>query len=439
MDIGKFKIARLLIASIALLITGIGNAQDQYDIPVYITTSRPVDTTQSIIFRTDVQVDFSYQLNDTAYRWVYGGFNNLMIDDRVLPVHFEEFDDFTVAYFESDSTINLIYSGAQGALKNDFLFQRFKAFEEYRKQPGLLQQSKEDLTNSLDSITAVWTKELNSYSFTELFKRDEKMFYESFSRYALFAQQLKLSGTADIIEQRLSDFPKMDFNNNRFYTTIPFYREMAKAYHYRQILNDKSVGQARRYANRLEGYLPVDDLKNLAFLQSTEHHLNADLLYRVSKPQYESHTSERRRLNRKRRRNEVGDDFEMPESYTLDKQNVKFNKLSGKKVYAFIYYLRDPQLSNNLQQWKGFYTSKIKENAYFIALAMDSDLNLELWKSLQFDSQIAGWNITTSLRKAFQYRKDIGMALVPRVVAVDEQGIITDPNVDVGFKKSAFK
>jgi hypothetical protein len=285
----------------------------------------------------------------------------------------------------------------------------------------------------------VWTKELNTYPFTELFKRDEKMFYESFRNFALYAQKLILSGTSDFTEAKLADFPKMNFNSNRYYTTIPLYRELAKAYHYRQILNDKSVGQARRYVNRLDGYSQIDDLKNLAFLQSTEHHPNADLLYRISKPQYEPHTSERRRLNRKRRRNEVGDDFEMPESYTLDKQNVDFNNLYGKKVYVFIYYLNDPQLRDNLQQWKGFYTSKIKEDSYFIALAMDSDLNLELWKSLQFDSQIAGWNITTSLSKAFQYRKDIGMALVPRVVAVDEQGIITDPNVDVGFKKSAFK
>jgi hypothetical protein len=439
MDIGKLKVARLLIVGISLLIAGITNAQDQYDIPVYITTSEPVDTTQSITFKPDVQVDFDYQLIDTAYRWAYGGFNNLLVDDRVLPVHFEEFDDFNVAYFKSDSTVNLIYSGAQGALKNDFLFQRFIAFEEYGKQSGLLEQSTEDLTNSLDSITSVWTKELNTYPFTELFKRDEKMFYESFRNFALYAQKLILSGTSDFTEAKLADFPKMNFNSNRYYTTIPLYRELAKAYHYRQILNDKSVGQARRYVNRLDGYSQIDDLKNLAFLKSTEHHPNADLLYRISKPQYEPHTSERRRLNRKRRRNEVGDDFEMPESYTLDKQNVDFNNLYGKKVYVFIYYLNDPQLRDNLQQWKGFYTSKIKEDAYFIALAMDSDLNLELWKSLQFDSQIAGWNITTSLRKAFQYRKDIGMALVPRVVAVDEEGIITDPNVDVGFKKSAFK
>jgi hypothetical protein len=438
MDIGKFKVVRLIFLCTALLITLLVNAQDQYNTPVYISVSKPVDTTQRIIIRPDVPVDFGYQLVDTAYRWAYGGFNNLLIDDRVLPIHFEEFDDFNVAYFESDSTVNLIYSGAQGALKNDFLFQRFKAFEEYGKQPGLLQQSTENLTKSLDSITNVWTKELNTYPFTKLFKMDEMKFYESFRNFALFAQQLIVSGNPNITEAKLADFPKMDFNNERYYTTIPLYREMAKAYHYRQILNEKSVGQARRYANRLNGYLQTYDLKELAFIQSTEHHPNADFLYKFSKPKYSPHSGDRRQLHRNSSRNGAGAAFEMPESYTLDKQNVNFNKLTGKKVYVFIYYLSDPQLRNNLQQWNSFYQSKLKENAYFVALAMDSDRNIELWKSLQFDSQVAGWNITTSLNKSFKYRKDIGMALIPRVVAVDEKGVITDPNVTVGFKKSAF-
>jgi len=411
-------------------------AQNQYEIPIYVTASSPSDTTVHTAIAANPGVDFVYQKADTAYRYGFGGFNNLIVDNEVFPIHLEDFDDFNAAVFKSDSTLSILYSGAQGAIKNDFLFQRNKAFKEYGMQKGLLQQPFEELSQSLDSMISVWNQELDSYPFTARFVQDEQMFYESYRNFAKMSHQLIAQNKTDLSQAALADFPVMDYNNKRYYTTISMYRELAKAYHFKKLLEYESARKGKRYINRLDGFYLGYDLRIMAFALSTEHHPKADFLYDVSKPKYNPHDRYERRRHRFSSRTGAGTTFEHPISYTLGDEPADFTKLRGKKIYFLVYNLNDPKLGSNLQKWNLLYSERIKENAYFVSWATNGQVNPELWKRLQINTQIAGWSLTSSMKDANEYLEDLGMVLTPRVIVVDEKGIVTDPNLDVGFHKT---
>ena len=225
MDFTKFKISLLFFLS---LYSAIGYSQ--YDIPIYVTTSH-VDTSMRMGIATLPGVDFGYRRTDSVYRYGYGGFNNLIIENEVFPIHLEEFDDFNIAAFNSDGVTTLVYSGAQGALKNEFILNRKKAFIDFAKKDGLLQQSNEKFSSSLDSLIGEWTDRLNATTFSNVFKSDESMYYKSYSGYLNIIYGLSgVQPSMDISNAKLADFPTIDFASERYYTTIAPYRILAQVF-----------------------------------------------------------------------------------------------------------------------------------------------------------------------------------------------------------------
>ncbi|BAO56294.1 hypothetical protein [Nonlabens marinus] len=436
MDLRKLKVNALF--SICLISITTAFAQHPIEVPIYVTTSQEPADKSIIAIAADPVVDYVYRKVDTAYRWGYSGFNNLVVGNQIYPLHLEEYDDFNIAVFQQDSTTTIVYSGAQGAVKNDFLLQRRKAFKEYSNLPGLLQRPIEDLTVSLDSLSSTWITELNSYPFSARFKEDENQYYSSYSNYVLLTHQVLKEKKSDLTELELVDFPKIDFNNHRYYTTIPFYREMARAYHFKRLVNLDSKGKGRRYLRDLNGYAMINDLQTKAFVQSTEHHPKAEYLFDVAKPQYTPHDREDRRLHRRSRKTGVGTEFMNPPSFALDGKAVSFDQLKGKKVYLFVYSLKDPNFIQNLNRWNQFHANKKQEDVYFVTYSLDNELNKELWRSLQLNSQIAGWNLGSNLKKSNEWCKDLGIVVLPRVISIDDTGIVIDPNVDLGFQKSKY-
>ncbi|PRP66417.1 hypothetical protein [Nonlabens agnitus] len=429
MDIAKFKIVSFLI----LLFISAPISWAQYDIPIYVTTT----TTENVPVRivTNSLVDQVYERVDSAYRSGFGGFNSLIVENKIFPIHLEDFDDFNAAVFKNDSLITVIYSGAQGALKNEYLITRNEVYTEFANQKDLLKQPMAQLAPSMDSLTNVWMEKLKSMPFSELFKEDEAMYYKSFQAYVKLAhQQYQMDQTTSLEDLELQDFPDMDFSSNRYYTTIPQYKAMAQVYNFKKLLQLEKVRYGRRFVNDLDGFI-TSDLKKKAFVQSTEHHPRADFLYDISKPLYNPHTSKERRLYRKSKKTGKGSDFEYPEVQTVDGASVNFNNFQGKKIQLLVYSFRDPFLRQNLTKWNKFAVQQ-EPDTYYVAYGVDASLYEDTWKELQFSSQLAGLNVKASPKDGFEFREDLGILLLPRVISIDANGVISNPNLDLDFEKS---
>ena len=190
MDFTKLKIGILF-----LLLTGSSwNCFSQYDIPIYVTTTT-ADSTVATGIVPNAGVDYQYGRIDSVYRYGYGGFNNLIVSNKVYPIHLEEFDDFNAASFVNDTVTTLVFTGAQGALKNEFVYSRNKAFSGFSKTPDLLEMDKEVFSVSLDSIVTSWTTQLETMPFSFLFMADETMFYQSYQAFRRFTTVIKLVRT----------------------------------------------------------------------------------------------------------------------------------------------------------------------------------------------------------------------------------------------------
>ncbi|WP_157686674.1 hypothetical protein [Nonlabens sp. Hel1_33_55] len=387
---------------------------------------------------TNPGVDFRYTRTDTVYRYGYGGFNNLIVGNDVFPIHLEDYDDFNIAAFKNDSIATIVYSGAQGALKNEFLSSRNKAFTEFTKKDNLFTQPSDSTVVSLDSLIGVWTDKLESMPFSPIFKADETMFYKSYQGYLQMIFKLSESDQlTSLSNAAFADFPNIDFQSERYYTTIAPYKVMAQEYHFKKILELEKVRYGRRYINRLNSFYLENHLKTKAYLLSTEHHPRAEFLYDISKPQFNPHSSRERRFYKNSQKNGVGSEFEYPEAATVDNSLLDFSKFKGKNVNFFIYSFADPYLGRNISKWNRFAVEQ-ESNTYNIAYAIDATSQLEVWKKLQFSSQIAGLNVKGSPRNAFQFKKDLGLELLPRVISIDTSGKIKNPNLDLNFEKTAM-
>lgn len=436
MDSRKFKIE--IILSFLLMIGSLETSfsQNQVNIPIYVTTTQPADSSKYAAIKADLVVDFVYERLDTAYQNGYGGFNNLIIGDAVYPIHLEPFDDFNAAIFDIDSNLTVVYTGAQGAIKNEFLLNRNKDFKEFGKQIEISKISREQLSLALDSLTTVWIENLGNQPFTNRFKADETTYYEAYRNYTLLTHLVISQNKTKLTQLNISDFPNMNFDNERYYTTIPEYRDMARAYHLLKLLEQESVRKGRRYIRKLDGYYIGRDLRTFAYQQSTEHHPRADFLFDAAKPRFMPHTRQDKNLYRQSSKNSIGSDFKIPTSYTLDGKIIDANQLKDKKIYFFIYALSDPNLAFNLNRWNQFFAEKrSQENAYFVAWAIDSELSPDLWRKLQLNTQVAGLNLGSQLKDAIKYRNELGLVLIPRVIMVNEQGKVVDPNMELGFNK----
>lgn len=432
MDFTKFKIALCILGLLSLQV-----CVAQYDIPIYVTAGINVDSLAAPRLRTYAEVDFTYRKVDTAYVSGYGGYNILIANQSFVPVHLEDYDDFNISVFAQDSTINIIYSGAQGAIKNDFLYNRNKAFIQFAKKVDIKNYNQQIFENSVDSLINVWSDQLKSYPFSKLFVEDETMYYKSYANYSkLYLKQLSLG--KDLSDLELKDFPALDYTSGRYFTTIPQYKELAKAYHFKKLLLLESKRDGRRYMNRMDSDFIVENLKERAISEALEHHPRAQFLYDVSKPLYDPHLSENRRYYRFSKKNAAGDSFNFPVTSSIDGKRMEWNSIKANKIYFFFYYLSDPSLRKNIVLWNQWYANNKKDGTYFIAVAMDGKSKNGLWKNLQFNSSIAGLSVTMEPKDAKKYRIKTGMKLTPRVVEVNANKLIADPNVDIEFEKVNF-
>jgi len=372
---------------------------------------------------------------DTAFVDAYSGFNKLIVNNQIIPIHFEEFDDFNIAVFVQDSITNLLFSGAQGAIKNEFLFNRNKAFDEFSKKWKPSETEFSEWETSVDSLTSHWQDQIDAYPLSDIFKADEKMYYESYATYAkLYFKEVK-SGNPDIREATLDEFTDKEYDSFRYYTTIPQYTELANTFHFQQILNKEFVSQARSYLAKLPGDIMSDYVRNKAFLESLEHHPRAKYLYRVARPALYSHNSKSRRLYRNSTKTAAGNAIKMPSATTLDGKNVNWEPVKGKKIYLMLYNFSDPYLRQNLLLWNQWFANNNNNDTVFISAAMDANTRLDVWKNLQFNSSIAGFNVKMTSKDAAKYSKYLGLILTPRVIEIAPDGLIVDPNLELGFRK----
>lgn len=435
MDFGKFKIGYFFLLIVITLFMSTLQAQQQFETPIYITTTT-YDTDTRITLLANPGVDQQFVKIDTAYRSGLGGFNNLLVDDQIYSIHIEDFDDFNIAVFKTDSVASIVYSGAQGAIKNDYILARYKSYQDFGKKLDLVATPLDSLTKSLDSLTTYWAKQLENYPFSELFKKDEQMFLQSYQAYVQFSKQLLLSGKTNIEDASLGKFPVMDYDKERYFLTIALYKKLSLEYHFKKMMSLESVGKSRRYLRRLDGNILDYAVREKAYMQSIEHHPRAADLYAIAKPRFEPHYARDSRFYRKSKRNGMGASFSYPTANSVSKEAIDLKQLQGKNTYLYIYDINDPQLSANLGKWNAFYAKNTSASTYFSAYCLTAYYNQSLWRSLVLNSSIAGLNVYAKESKAVEFVEDLGIMLLPRVIEIDAQGKVVHPNIDLNFQKT---
>lgn len=432
MDTKKFKIGVGPILVSSLLFTLLGTAQ--YYVPVYITTSSFPDQVVKPSIITVSNIDYGYVKVDTAYREAFEGFNYLLAGKNRYPIHLESYDDFNAAAIISSDTTVITYTGAQGAIKNNFLLERNQSFTQFTKQYPTFIKNDVDIESKLDSLTAVWKSKLEEYTFSDIFIQDELMFYKSYKACVSLIAQQQLKGQT-LSDLELEDFPPMDYTIGRYYNTLPYYEALSIQYLYQKALSFDRVGQARGFINNLDHWRMSSDLKKMMMGISTEQHPRSKFLFKVAKPLYKPHTSINRRFYRKSKRLEPGASFQFPDGVSIDGSAFDFKSLDGKQVYIFVYDINNPILGNVLTAWNKFYKSNKDEDSVFIAYAVNGFMNESLWKSLQIDGNIAGLSLRGKATNAIDYLEDLGVLLLPRLFQIAPDGTLQNPNVDLNVIK----
>ncbi len=423
-----------IIIAFLVFILSISLVRAQFYVPVYVTTSSFPDATEEPKIIAYPGVDYGYNKVDTAYREAYEGFNVIVVDSKAYPIHLESYDDFNAASFITSDTVNITYSGAQGAIKNDFLLKRHQAFTNFTNNAQKLSEDEIEFNKQLDSLTTYWKQELDKYPFSEIFIADELMFYKSYTAfYDLYFKMLNKGSRYQ--DASLNDYPDLDYKSERYYDMLPYFKVLARNYHFKKVLELSSVGAARSYLNNLPGYAMANDVKGKALIYATEHHPRARDLYKISKPLYMPHSSMDRRFYRNSKRQSIGDNFKFPDAFMVDSKPFDLQSIEDKQIYLLIYDISNPRLGAVLTAWNKFSQQNKSTDVQFVAYAINGTRNIDLWKSLQFKASIAGLNAVGPPGKSASYLEDIGTYLLPRIIKIAPDGKILNPNVDLGLDK----
>ncbi|WP_194852558.1 hypothetical protein [Nonlabens antarcticus] len=436
MDIRKLKVTQLLIGCLCAFYSTISIAQIQYDIPIYVTTTNDTISNLKARISANTEVDFIYKRTDTAYMWGYGGFNNLLVEDQVFPIHLEQNDDFNVALFKTDSLINLVFSGAQGALKNEYILNRDEAFKNFSNQKGFWSQNKASFEESLDSLVYEWSSKLNNSIHSDIFKTDEQAYYDSYALYMKLLKGQIIKGKIDLMDLNKKEFPEAIYDIERYYTTIPAYKNLSIAYHYANVKNLERSRDIRKYYYDLPQGLIRFGLREQLMKEVSERHPKSKLFYKAMDYRYDPRPDSEKVMYRNIERTAIGTEFIYPEAKVLDSKPFDFSMLGSKKVYFFMYDLNDPNLSYNLKIWNSMVVGSVDKDAYYIACALQSqNSEIEFWRGLQLNQKVAGVNVIALEKDTELLKNAYGVQYFPRIIIVDKESKIKDSNLETPFIK----
>jgi hypothetical protein len=406
----------------------------QQEVEVYITINpKPLDKR---IFINNLFQDYVMP-QDTLYRYALDGFNSLVIENNIVPIHIESRDDFNIGVIDFTDPESIVFTGVSGALKNNFVLRSVYEMRDLEKEILGKELTTKQINLKIDSLQSRLLDEQAIINTSQLFKTDFQAYLNSFREYVLLQYREFKRGHVDIDHVVLEDYPRLNYLQTRYFNSIPAYRKMAIGYHMQKIVNFEKDRIARRYLYKLPSVYMQLALQDEMVSRFSRRDSMMDRFYKLSKPRYNPHFSEERTMYRNIRRTQPGDDSPDLNVHTLNNETINLEKLGGKKLHLLLYSLHDPQLAFNTLQWNRYYLQQQEKNTLFLAYAVDGELLPKQWKELQLRStrKMAGVHVTSDFKDARKFAIDYGILSFPRVLQIDKFGKVITATDKIEFSR----
>ncbi|MDP5101752.1 MAG: hypothetical protein NWQ09_10520 [Nonlabens sp.] len=359
-----------------------------------------------------------------------------------IPVHTENGDDFDLVFDKNMELKDAYYKGDVGAIKNNYLLDRYNFVKQQELKPGFLKDNKEQLLNRITFVQDSMLVLAKGLSLSERFIKDENMYWEFYKMYlSTFYEVLKAPRQSDFyaLPIGIESYPNLDYNTDMF---LQF--------------NDYASLMVQRYIRKLddaENYdlkeAVLDELSKRSMLKfqvlswiRKQVFLNNDMsevyakLHR--KNSFFGKDIELAALNRKQKRFKKSPKFPKLNVYDRFQKPVDLSGLGNESTALFLFDTGDTNGAMNITLWNKFYIENKNNYKHFIFIFLNADLNRELFENLSASNEIAGFMIGANHLGALKLFDKMGHVTLPALLTL-ENGLITDFNASRSLLLYNFK
>lgn len=390
------------------------------------------------IFIGPYNLDYGTTLDamEEGYR-PYSGFQYIHWFNHYAPVHLEKDDSFTVVLGQEFDQYNFYYTGEKGAIKNNFVLDRYRVLLDLEKDSTFIKADKKTAINLIkikkDSLISI----ANSLRLTEDFLKDEKKYWDYYEAYHNVFHKVLRSDNMDWNTLNLNDFPKFDYDIEEDHFNYRTYLQLSLAYYYHKLLTIPDYEGMRDEIKNIDSGVLRFILIELLQHSVLKRHERSDDFFKLIKrfsSQPRSY-SETKIIYNKRDRLSIGDDFPKLKVTDFYDKEINLEKAKGKAAYLLLYSVNDKNLAINFSKWNKFYLDRKDENTRFLTIGLGTDEMKDVFKNFFLESQVVGAHLSTSPKNAGILLEDLSIGYGPVVIQLDENWKILNFNVEASFEK----
>lgn len=366
----------------------------------------------------------------------FEGFQFIEWINHKVPIHLERDDSFDIILGLDYNSYEFYYAGMKGAIKNNYLLDRYNILLELETDSLFINSSKEKVQEIIRTKKDSLIAQAKALAVSEAFLKDENKFWNYYSIYHKVFYDYLRSNQINYMDVDLSEFQGLDYSLRDDHFNYSHYLTLSVVHYFQEINKQPDYKSMRNLTKEISSRYVKDALVKVWTDQIYMRQDGSSNYMRLVKRFSSDNISTVKKIYNKRKRLDLGDAFPSTKFTDFFDKTIELEKAKGKSAYVLLYHPNHQDLKSNFLKWNQFYLDHKEDQSRFITIGLGTNDLKDTFKNLFLNNQIVGSHLSTSQQSAFQLLKDLSIGYAPTVLKLDQDFNIIDFNAFPELERS---